>query len=236
MSLKVSIADFGAFPNSEEFTSDKIQKAIDHCFLNGGGEVIIPTGIYRVKGLRLRSNVTLHLNEYAMLIGSRNKDDYFVLDNDEIEPFPSELLDPTDWERLRGEEKRVKFHKYGSRWHNAMIRAYGAKNISIVGERGSIIDGDNCFDDGGEEKYRGPHGIGLINCENVTLRGYAMRNTGNWAHEIQNTNNILVEDVLVLAGHDGIHMTLLLEIVNCAPEMTVLQGLTIKMLLWSFVN
>ena len=67
MSVKVSVADFGAFPDLNEYTSDQIQKAIDYCFLNGGGEVIIPTGIYRIKGLRLRSNVTLHLLEYAMV-------------------------------------------------------------------------------------------------------------------------------------------------------------------------
>lgn len=204
---KVSVADFGAYPNTEEFTSDEIQKAIDHCFLNGGGEVLIPTGIYRVKGLRLRSNVTLHLLEYAMLLGSRDYTDYFVLDNDEIEPFDKELLDPTDWSRLTGEAKLKKFHKYGNRWHNAMIRAYNAKNISIIGERGSLIDGNNCFDPGGEENYRGPHGIGIINCENVVLRGYTTRNTGNWAQEIQNTNNILIENILCLAGHDGVHIT-----------------------------
>ena len=204
---KVSVADFGAYPNTGEFVSESIQKAIDYCFQNGGGEVIIPTGTYRIKGLRLRSNVTLRLLEYAMLIGSRNKDDYFILDNDEIEPVDSALLDSTDWERLTGEAKLKKFHKYGSRWHNAMIRAFNAENIAIIGERGSIIDGDNCFDAGGEEKYRGPHGIGIINCENVVLKGYTMRNTGNWAQEIQNTNNILIENILCLAGHDGVHMT-----------------------------
>ena len=217
MVKKFSVADFGAFPNTNEFTSTQIQKAIDTCFLNGGGEVIIPTGIYRVKGLRLRSNVTLHLMEFAMLLGSRDYKDYFVLDNDEIEPFDRALLDPTDWERLYGEEKRIKFHKYGNRWHNAMIRAYGAENISIIGERGSIIDGDNCFDAGGEEKYRGPHGIGIITCKNVTLKGYTMRNTGNWAQEIQNTNNILIENVICIAGHDGVHMTTCENVVirNC---------------------
>lgn len=217
MLLSVSVAQFGAFPNTNEFTSDNIQQAIDYCFKNGGGTVVIPTGIYRVKGIRLRSNVTLYLKEFAMLLGSKDYKDYFVLDDDELEPFPKELLDDTDWVRLTGEPKRLKFHKYGSRWHNAMIRAYGAKNISIIGERGSIIDGDNCFDGGGEEKYRGPHGIGFINCENVVLKGYTMRNTGNWAHEIQNTNNILIENVICIAGHDGVHMTSCEDVVirNC---------------------
>ena len=207
MARVVSVAEFGAFPGREEFVSEQIQKAIDFCFQNGGGEVVIPTGIYRIKGLRLRSHVTLHLEEFAMLLGSRDYTDYFVLDDDKIEPFDPSLLDPTDWERLKGEAKRIKFHKYGSRWHNAMIRAYGAEDIAIIGERGSIIDGDNCFDPGGEEKYRGPHGIGIINCKQVTLKGYTMRNTGNWAQEIQNTDHIRIENVLCLAGHDGVHMT-----------------------------
>ena len=212
-----SVADFGVFPNTEAFVSDGIQKAIDFCFQNGGGEVVIPTGLYRIKGLRLRSNVTLHLCEFAMLLGSRDWKDYFVLDHDSVEPFDEALLDATDWVRLTGEAKLKKFHKYGSRWHNAMIRAYGAKNIAIIGEKGSILDGDNCFDPGGEENYRGPHGIGIINCEQVVLKGYTMRNTGNWAQEIQNTRNLLVEDVTCLAGHDGIHMTTCEDVIirNC---------------------
>lgn len=212
-----SVADFGVFPNTEAFVSDGIQKAIDFCFQNGGGEVVIPTGIYRIKGLRLRSNVTLHLCEFAMLLGSRDWKDYFVLNHDSVEPFDEALLDATDWVWLTGEAKLKKFHKYGSRWHNAMIRAYGAKNIAIIGEKGSILDGDNCFDPGGEENYRGPHGIGIINCEHVVLKGYTMRNTGNWAQEIQNTRNLLVEDVTCLAGHDGIHMTTCEDVIirNC---------------------
>ena len=50
-----TITDFG------ERISDLLQtEAIDECFSNGGGEVIIPAGIYRTGGLRLRSHVTLH--------------------------------------------------------------------------------------------------------------------------------------------------------------------------------
>ena len=39
--------------------TEKVE-AIDECFSNGGGVVIIPAGIYRTGGLRLRSHVTLH--------------------------------------------------------------------------------------------------------------------------------------------------------------------------------
>ena len=36
------ITDFGAIADSDELQTEKIQKAIDECFKNGGGTVIVP--------------------------------------------------------------------------------------------------------------------------------------------------------------------------------------------------
>ena len=84
---KISVKDFGAVCNDELQTSN-IQNAIDHCFLQGGGEVVIPTGDYLVSSLRIRSNVTLHLEKDAHLIGSRNPRDYDIKE-DLVEPYKS---------------------------------------------------------------------------------------------------------------------------------------------------
>lgn len=54
-----------------------------------------------------------------------------------------------------------------------------AENISIIGEKGSCIDGNNCFDAQGEELFRGPHGITFFNCSNIFLKGYTVENSGN---------------------------------------------------------
>ena len=201
----VSVKDFGAVPNTAELQSAAIQKALDYVFLNGGGEVQIPEGVYRVGGLRIRSNTTLHLLENAVLEGSRDINDYFILENDTIEPVDPDMLDNSCWERVGGAPKML--HKWASRWHNGIIRAYHAENIAIIGEKGSVIDGMNCYDAFGEEFYRGPQGISIISCENIVLRGYITKNTGNWAQSIWNSNNILVEDVINEAGHDGVHIT-----------------------------
>ena len=40
-------------------------------------------------------------------------------------------------------------------------------------------------------------------CENITLRGYTIVDSANWAHAIQNSRNITLSDVTVLGGHDG---------------------------------
>ena len=36
----------------------EIQKAIDNCFLSGGGKIILDSGLFILGGLRLRSNCT----------------------------------------------------------------------------------------------------------------------------------------------------------------------------------
>ncbi len=201
----VSVLDFGAVPGSDEFQDTCIQKAIDECFLAGGGEVRIPAGIFRVRTIRLRSNVTLRLCENAHLEASRNPEDYFMLKYDTAEPVASKDLDESAWERVGGAANS--FHIPGSRWNNGVIRCLWAKNVAIIGEPGSVIDGRDCFDEIGEENYRGPHAISILHCENVTLRGYTVVNSANWAQSIKDTKHILVENVENRAGHDGVHIT-----------------------------
>lgn len=213
--ITVSVKDFGAVAGSDELQSPAIQKALDHVFLEGGGEVQIPGGVYKVGGLRVRSNTTLHLLENAVLEGSRDPEDYSILKNDKIEPVDPAMLDDSCWKRVGGAPEQL--HKWASRWHNGLIRAYHAENIAIIGEKGSLIDGKNCYDALGEEFYRGPQGISIVNCENIVLRGYKTKDTGNWAQSIWNSNNILVENVINEAGHDGVHITTCEDVIirNC---------------------
>ena len=78
---KYNISDFGALSDGT-LQTEKIQRAIDECFLSGGGIVIIPCGEYLTGGIRLRSNVTLYLKSGAVIKASRNPDDYFSYKND----------------------------------------------------------------------------------------------------------------------------------------------------------
>lgn len=209
----ITIGEFGAVANTTELQTGFIQEAIDHCFLIGGGEVIIPGGVYLVGDIRLRSRVTLHLLENAVLKASRNPLDFFNYRNDSIEPLkPNQITDSPYisffeiGEETAYEENNANYEykrKPGSRWNNAIIRAIDADDIKIIGEKNSIIDGDNCFDELGEEGYRGPHGICFFNCSNVWLSGYTIQNTGNWAHNILFSKNIEVSGITVKAGHDG---------------------------------
>ena len=77
MSKTFLITDYGAVPGINSLQTEKIQSAIDKCFSEGGGEVIIPEGTFMTGAIRLRSNVTLHLLKNACLKGSKNPEDYY---------------------------------------------------------------------------------------------------------------------------------------------------------------
>lgn len=193
--MNCSIVDFGA-KQTDILQTEAIQKAIDECWLAGGGTVTIPRGIFRTGGVRLRSNVTLYLETGAVLEGSDNPEDYMAYLDDKLEPI--------------SEEEKQKFAECSrsadpfSRWSNGIIKAYKAKNIAIIGEDLSCIDGMNAFDPEGEENYRGPHPISLWFCEGVTLKGYTIVRSGNWANAIFHSKDITIQNVTVLNGHDGI--------------------------------
>ncbi len=168
----------------------RIQDAVDRAFLAGGGEVRIPAGVWRVGSLRLRSRVTLHLLENAVLEGSRDPEDYICLEKDELEPV----------------SKDGKGAAALSRWNHAIIKALNAEDVALIGEKGSVIDGRDTFDPQGEEGYRGPHAVNLYHCRNVTFRGYTIRTSANWAHCIFFSENIEAKELRVEAGHDGFHV------------------------------
>ncbi len=185
------ITDFGARV-CDKLQTEAIQSALDACFLAGGGKVIIPKGIFLTGGLRLRSNTTLYLETGAILRGSRDCNDYSAYLDDKIEPIEI----PT--------ERHPSNSVYPfSKWNNGLIKVISAKNVSIIGEVGSYIDGVNCFDAEGEENYRGPHAINVFNSENLYFEGYTVVDSANWAHNIYNSKNITAKNLIVYGGHDG---------------------------------
>lgn len=210
-----SIDDFGAVPNVDVLQTEKIQAAIDRCYQAGGGEVRFPEGTWKSGGLLLRSGVTIHLMKGACLKGSSDPEDYAAFLEDKIAPLPAEMLTDKKWKRqinLR-EPDTWKNSDYdflncpGSRWNHGLIKAVCAANIGIIGEEGSMLDGSNCYDELGEEHYRGPHCVNLYYCENITVKGVTVKDGANWAYAIFNSSNIVFEHVTVLAGHDGVHAT-----------------------------
>jgi len=188
------VMDLSKAVNEGQDETAAIQKQIDDCFKRGGGEVRLAKGVHPVKSIRLRSNVTLHLERDAQLVASRFPEDYAgVLENDTVEPLG-------DFLATGGKEAE----RTTNRWHRAIIRIFKANNVAIVGEPGSVIDGRNCYDPLGEEKLRGPHLIVAQFATNLTLRGYAVRDAGNYGLYTWRSSDVTVSDLTIRGGHDGL--------------------------------
>lgn len=71
---KINVIDFGAVGDGKTLNTASIQKAIDACAENG--TVIIPAGVFLSGAIYLKSDMTLYLEEGAILLGSENTADY----------------------------------------------------------------------------------------------------------------------------------------------------------------
>lgn len=160
--------------------TEEIQSRIDEAASAGGGRVDVSAGDHFVRSLLLKSGVRLHLKPYARLVGSRNPESYCM-----------DLSKVSD----RNQVKR--------RWSNAMIRIVNAHDVAVTGETGSEICGRNCYDESGEEGFRGPHAISAFGVTNLLLRGYTVVDAGNFGIYAQGCANVTADGVTVQGGHDG---------------------------------
>ncbi len=83
------------------------------------------------------------------------------------------------------------------------IQGRDLSEVMIDGE--GIIDGVDCYNPHGEEGFRGPHCIRLTNCKNISIKEITIKNAGNYAILCWYCTNGAIENVTILAGHDGLH-------------------------------
>ncbi|WP_163410270.1 glycoside hydrolase family 28 protein [Flavobacterium ajazii] len=111
--FEVNITEFGATGDGIFKNTEAIAKAINHVSGKGGGKVIIPSGIWLTGPITLKSNVNLWLANGAVLLFSRDFNDYPL--------------------------QKVSFEGLNSYRCVSPINAQGAVNIAITGD--GIIDG-----------------------------------------------------------------------------------------------
>lgn len=71
-----NVQDFGAKGDGTTLNTKSIQAAIDKCFAEQGGTVLVPAGDFLSGTLELKSNVTLHIAAAGKLLGSPKREDY----------------------------------------------------------------------------------------------------------------------------------------------------------------
>lgn len=74
--LSVSVTDFGAVGDGQTLNTQAFTDAIGYVSAKGGGTVIIPRGIWLTGPITLKSNLNIHTESGALVIFSKNKDLY----------------------------------------------------------------------------------------------------------------------------------------------------------------
>ena len=196
------IKDFGAVADGKTLNTEAIQKAIDTCFANGGGQVLVEGGTYMFGTVVLRSNIELHIAANATLLGSPRWEDY-----------PE-----------RPDVKHVDTAKL-PRWRNACyIYCEDSENISITGmgkidcNGKSFVRPKKAAKDTTHWQYKRidaptpPRVVFFAGCTNVKIQDVTMINQpAGWSYWIHDCDYVAFDRVKIFAeveypNNDGIHI------------------------------
>jgi polygalacturonase len=169
-----NVREFGAAGNGIALDTDAIQKAVDHCALRGG-TVLLPAGTYLSGTVFLKSNITLHIADGAVLLGSTDPTDY----PDTVAAIPSYNDDFFVQSLLYGES---------------------LENIAITG-RGTIDGQGGAFPVTTRERperYRNrPFILRLISSRNILVEDVTMRNSASWMQHYFGCENLIIRGIKV---------------------------------------
>lgn len=167
------ILDYGAIADTSVISTKAIQHAVDECSGNGGGKVVIPAGHFKIGTIVLKSNVELHLENGAILFGSRSLDDYIKL-----QPV---------YVSLRTQEATIQ-----------LIYAENAHNIRITGH-GEIDGQGSGFEklSWNDEGITRPHLLRMITCENILIENISLKNSACWMQHYLACDGLQIRGVRV---------------------------------------
>src|SRR6185295_7982021 len=74
--FNVSVKDFGAIADGKTKATAAFQKALDTVAVNGGGEVLVPSGRYLIGSIQMGTRTILRLEKDTVIIGSPDAADY----------------------------------------------------------------------------------------------------------------------------------------------------------------
>lgn len=212
MTTSISVLDHKADPSGATKTTASIQAALDAAAASGGGTVVVPPGRYVIGTIRLRSNVRLHLELGATLVGSPDIDDYEEESEGHVPPeFP---------------------------YVRCLIVGFDLENVEVTG--GGTIDGsgaafmdysvptyDETFTKEAHEamppdrrdEYVSEHGgmrptwiVFLRRCRNVRFSDVRFVDVARWTTRFSRCENVVmsglvIENDLRAANSDGMHFT-----------------------------
>jgi polygalacturonase len=172
-----NVRDYGAKGDGATKDTAAIQKAIDACAKKGSGTVTLPAGNYLSAPIVLKSNITLHLDKGATLLGSTDHADYPAL---------------------------TEFRAPGLQ---ALVSATNASNIIIDGEGTINGQGESWWEMARHTPGSGilgthhprPRLVVFDHCKHIVIEGVTIENSPMWQVVPYYSDDVTIRNVRILA-------------------------------------
>jgi len=209
--LYYNVVDYGAKGDDKTNNTKAINTAIAAAANQGGGTVYFPSGRFLSYTIRLQSNITLHLDQGAVLIGDKEKDGVGY-----------DLPEANAWYK--------KFQDFGhSYWKNSLIYGDSLHDIAITGQ--GMIWGRGLYTyDKPEIKGSGNKAIALKKCYNVTIKDISILHGGHFCILATGVDNLIIDNVRADADRDAFDIDCCknVHIANCTINSPTDDGLCLK--------
>ncbi len=200
-----NILDFGAKGDGISLNTQSIQSAIDAAHKNEGGRVVIPAGSFLTGALQLKSDVEIHLEKNALMLGSTNPEHYYKLKR---------------WKALILADDEDNIAITGPGQINGQGRQL-ALHIDSLFYAGQIDSSQYNFVEKRPKYYLRPQLIEFVNCNNIKIKNVTLRNAACWVQTYDRCRNIIMDSVRTESdaywNNDGIDIQdcINVRITNC---------------------
>jgi polygalacturonase len=172
-----NVRHYGAKGDGTTKDTAAIQAAIDACANKGGGTVTLPAGNYLSAPIVLKSNITLHLDEGATLLGSTDHADYPAITEFRA-PGLQSLVSATNASNITIDGKGT-INGQGESWWEM------ARKI-----RGSGILGSD---------HPRPRLVVFDHCKHIVIEGVTIENSPMWQVVPYYSDEVTIRNVKILA-------------------------------------
>lgn len=203
---------FGAKGDGKTLDTAAINRAIETAAAAGGGTVYFPAGTYLSFSIRLKSNITIYLDNGATILAA----------DPAVHKGAYDLPEPNEWDM---------YQDFGhSHWQNSLMWGVGIENFSIVGQ--GMIDGKGLsrrspgprrprtagetpasmannpsplgeMSDRREMNGLGTKAIALKLSRNVTLKDFTIYRAGHFGLLATGVDNLTIDNLRVDTNRDG---------------------------------
>ena len=177
-----NVKDYGAVGDGSTMDTRSINSAIQTAAESGGGIVFFPAGEYLSESIHLLSNITLYLDQGAVLVAA-----------------------PPDSPGYDSAEQAVNdlYQDYGhSHFHNSFIWGEHLHDIAITGQ--GMIWGKGLVRGYMEENPDYPNkSIALYDCRSVLIRDVTIKHGGWFGILATGVNNLTIANLKIDTNRDG---------------------------------